>query len=137
MSLFGLLNLAKPSGVTSRRVVDRVQRLAKPAKVGHAGTLDPLASGVLVIGVGQATRLMEYVQRMPKTYRAAFLLGRTSTTEDIEGEITILSAAEPSRNDLEQAAVSLTGTVLQRPPDYSALKVAGKRLCLGPSRPDA
>ena len=119
--------MLSPRASPRARVVDRVQRLAKPAKVGHAGTLDPLASGVLVVGVGQATRLMEYVQRMPKTYRATFLLGRTSTTEDIEGEITILSAAEPSRNDLEQAAVSLTGTVLQRPPDYSALKVAGKR----------
>src|SRR5262245_52179412 len=64
----GVLNLSKPSGMTSRRVVDLVQRLVRPAKAGHAGTLDPLASGVLVVCVGSATRLIDYVQRMPKRY---------------------------------------------------------------------
>ncbi len=128
MSLFGLLNLNKPSGVTSRRVVDGVQRLVRPAKVGHAGTLDPLASGVLVIGIGQATRLVEYVQQMPKRYRATFLLGRVSTTEDIEGEVTLLpNAAEPTREQLELAAAGLTGEIEQRPPAFSALKVSGQR----------
>src|SRR5262245_580236 len=103
--MFGLLNINKPSGTTSRRVVDRVQRLARPHKVGHAGTLDPLASGVLVLAVGQATRLVEFVQQMPKRYRATFLLGRSSTTEDIEGEVTHLpNAAVPSLADLERAA---------------------------------
>jgi tRNA pseudouridine55 synthase len=128
MSLFGLLNLNKPSGVTSRQVVDRVARLAKPAKVGHAGTLDPLASGVLIVGVGQATRLVEYVQQMPKQYRATFLLGQTSTTEDIEGQITVLEGtAPPARTELEQAAATLVGSIMQRPPAFSALKVAGQR----------
>ncbi len=128
MSLFGLLNLNKPPGVTSRRVVDQVQRLVKPDKVGHAGTLDPLASGVLVIGIGQATRLVEYVQQMPKQYRATFLLGRSSDTEDIEGEVTLLSASPaPSREEINRAAAALTGNISQRPPAYSALKVSGKR----------
>src|SRR5262245_28665355 len=128
MQLFGLLNLNKPSGVTSRRVVDQVQRLVKPARVGHAGTLDPLACGVLVVGVGQATRLVEYVQEMPKHYRATFLLGRSSTTEDTDGEVTELVGAEPpSRERLEQAAVELVGPIDQRPPAFSALKVAGRR----------
>ncbi len=128
MALFGLLNVDKPSGVTSRRVVDQVKRLVRPAKVGHAGTLDPLASGVLVIGVGQATRLVEYVQQMPKHYRAEFLLGRTSTTEDVEGEVTILEGvAEPSLDQLQSAAASLVGTIAQRPPAFSALKVSGQR----------
>ena len=73
----GLLNVAKPSGVTSRAVVDRVARLFRKVKVGHAGTLDPLASGVLVIALGPATRLIEYVQRQPKTYRTVVRLGRS------------------------------------------------------------
>jgi tRNA pseudouridine55 synthase len=126
--LFGLLNINKPSGLTSRRVVDRIQRLVKPAKVGHAGTLDPLASGVLVIGVGQATRLVEYVQQMPKCYRATFVLGCTSTTEDVEGEVTrLVDARLPTRDQIERAAAELTGEILQRPPAFSALKVDGRR----------
>lgn len=128
MQPFGLLNLNKPSGVTSRRVVDRVQRLVKPAKVGHAGTLDPLASGVLVLGIGQATRLVEYVQEMPKQYRATFLLGRSSTTEDVEGDITELAGAlAPRREELQRVAEEMTGEIEQRPPAFSALKVAGRR----------
>jgi tRNA pseudouridine55 synthase len=128
MQLFGLLNLNKPPGVTSRRLVDRVQRLVKPAKVGHAGTLDPLASGVLVLGIGPATRLVEYIQEMPKHYRATFLLGRTSTTEDIDGEVTELEdAVPPTRERLERIAEEMTGEIEQRPPIYSALKVSGRR----------
>ena len=76
--------------MTSRRVVDVVQRLVRPAKAGHAGTLDPLATGVLVVCVGSATRLIEYVQRMPKSYLGTFLLGRKSATEDVEGEVVEL-----------------------------------------------
>jgi tRNA pseudouridine55 synthase len=87
---YGILNLNKPTGVTSRRVVDRVQKLVRPAKVGHAGTLDPLATGVLLVPVGPATRLVEYLHRMPKCYRATFLLGRESPTEDVDGEDTEL-----------------------------------------------
>jgi tRNA pseudouridine55 synthase len=128
MMLFGLLNINKPSGVTSRDVVNQIQRLVKPAKIGHAGTLDPLARGVLVIGIGQATRLVEYVQQLPKRYRASFLLGRSSPTEDVEGPITIWpDAAPPSRDALERAAAELTGEIEQRPPEFSALKVSGRR----------
>ena len=126
--MFGLLNINKPSGITSRRVVDRVARLVKPLKAGHAGTLDPLASGVLVVCVGQATRLIEYVQRMPKRYRATFLLGRSSPTEDVEGEVSELAGApEPSRAQIEQAAQGMLGQLAQRPPAFSAIKVAGRR----------
>jgi tRNA pseudouridine55 synthase len=128
MPFFGLLNVHKPPGVTSRRVVDVVKRLVRPDKVGHAGTLDPLASGVLVIGVGQATRLVEYVQMMPKRYSATFLLGYASTTEDVEGQLTeIAGAVPPAREDLERAAAEMIGQIDQRPPDYSALKVGGRR----------
>jgi tRNA pseudouridine55 synthase len=125
--LAGLLVINKPSGMTSRRAVDLVAKLVRPAKTGHAGTLDPLASGVLVIAIGQATRLVEYVQAMQKSYMATFLLGRTSTTEDIEGEITQLAASVPSREQIDWAAAGLVGEILQRPPTYSALKVAGRR----------
>ncbi len=128
MSLYGLIILDKPPGATSRRAVDQVVRLVKPAKVGHAGTLDPLASGVLVVGIGAATRLVEYVQSMPKTYQATFLLGRSSTTEDVEGDMTFHDdAPRPTLAALEQAALQLAGETLQRPPAFSALKVAGRR----------
>ena len=93
MPVCGLLNVNKPQGMTSRHAVDVVQRLARPVKVGHAGTLDPLATGVLVVCVGGATRLIEYVQRMPKRYVGTFLLGRQSPTEDVEGEVVELPDA--------------------------------------------
>ena len=124
----GILNLNKTPGITSRGVVDRVQRLARPAKVGHAGTLDPLATGVLVVCVGAATRLAEHVQRMPKQYAGTFLLGRHSPTEDVDGEITELTDPPvPSLDQLKTAAAALTGRISQRPPAFSALKVAGRR----------
>ncbi len=126
--LSGLLNVNKPRGMTSRDAVDLVQRLARPAKVGHAGTLDPLATGVLVMCVGSATRLIEYVQRMPKRYTGTFLFGRHSPTEDTDGEVTLLVGPPiPSRGELEAAAKQFVGRLMQRPPAYSALKVAGRR----------
>ncbi len=127
-SPWGLLNVHKPAGMTSRRVVDMVQRLAAPAKAGHAGTLDPLASGVLVVCVGAATRLIEYVQQMPKSYIATFLLGRSSDTDDLEGEVTELDHPPvPTLVQLIEAAGRLTGEILQRPPAYSAVKIRGRR----------
>lgn len=124
----GILNLNKPAGLTSRDVVNRVQRMARPAKVGHAGTLDPLATGVLVVCVGAATRLIEYVQQLPKTYRATFLLGRSSPTEDVEGEITLLPDPPiPSQEAIVAASRHLVGTIEQRPPAFSAIRVAGQR----------
>ena len=124
----GLLNLNKPAGITSRRAVDGLQRLVRPTKVGHAGTLDPLATGVLVLCVGAATRLIEYVQQMPKRYSGRFLLGRESPTEDVEGEVSELDSPPlPSLQQIVSAAGKLTGRVQQRPPAYSALKVAGRR----------
>jgi tRNA pseudouridine55 synthase len=127
-AIVGLLNVDKPAGVTSRDIVNRVQRGLRPLKVGHCGTLDPLATGVLVIAIGPATRLVEYVQRMPKTYRATFLLGRSSDTEDIEGSVVELpSAPIPAREQIQAALPQFLGTIQQVPPAYSALKVAGQR----------
>ncbi len=100
----------------------------RPDKIGHAGTLDPLASGVLVACIGTATRLVDYVQQMPKQYRATFLLGRSSPSEDTEREVTeLVDPPIPSLAELQRAAASMVGEIQQRPPAFSALKVDGKR----------
>ncbi|MDX1963140.1 MAG: tRNA pseudouridine(55) synthase TruB [Pirellulales bacterium] len=125
---FGILNLHKPAGQTSRQALDRVTRLFQPAKVGHAGTLDPLATGVLVACVGQATRLIEAVQNMPKTYLADFLLGCHSESDDIETQVTKLeNAARPTPAELAELLPRFVGEILQTPPQYSAIKVNGRR----------
>ncbi|MDA7977797.1 MAG: tRNA pseudouridine(55) synthase TruB [Pirellulales bacterium] len=127
-SVCGFLNLNKPEGWTSRDAVNVVQRLVRPAKAGHAGTLDPLATGVLVVAIGRATRLIEYAQRGVKRYRGEFLLGRTSNTEDIEGDIVELdNPPRPTQTEIASAAENFQGTIQQRPPAFSALKVSGKR----------
>ena len=126
--MHGLLNIHKPSGMTSRRVVDIVARLANTKRAGHAGTLDPLASGVLVVCVGWATRLVTFVQDRPKTYAARILLGKRSDTDDITGTITeVEEAPHPTREAVESALQSFTGTIMQVPPRYSAVHVAGRR----------
>ncbi len=128
MSPCGLLNLNKPVEMTSRQAVNLVERLTRPVRAGHAGTLDPLASGVLVVCVGAATRLIGYVQRMPKRYTGTFLLGRQSATEDVEGEVTELpDAPRPTREQIAAAAARLVGRIQQRPPAFSAIRVAGRR----------
>ena len=128
MSICGLLNLNKPTGITSRDAVNIVSRLLRKVKVGHAGTLDPLASGVLVVAVGPATRLIEYVQRMTKTYRTTILLGATSDTLDADGTVTPFEGAlEPSLADIEAVLPTQVGLILQQPPEFSALKVRGQR----------
>lgn len=126
--MFGVVNLNKPAGWTSRDAVDRVQRLVRPAKAGHAGTLDPIAEGVLVVCIGPATRLIEYVQRTPKEYLATFLLGRRSPSDDIETEAEVIPGApKPSPAQLEAALPGFTGEIEQRPPAYSAVKIDGQR----------
>src|SRR5262245_38371438 len=136
--MFGLLNIDKPAAVTSRDVVNRVQRLLRPLKVGHAGTLDPLATGVLIVAIGPATRLIEYIQRLPKTYQGTFLLGRTSDTEDIEGSVVELpSPPIPTQAQIEAAIPRFIGQIDQRPPAYSALKIAGRRAYKMARRGDA
>ncbi len=124
----GFLCIDKTPGITSRDVVNQVQRLVRPAKVGHAGTLDPLATGVLVVALGRATRLIQYVQRMPKHYEASFVLGQTSDTEDVSGHVIIREIDEyPTKDDVQRACERFVGTISQRPPKFSALKVNGKR----------
>lgn len=124
----GFLNIDKPSGMTSRAVVDRVCRIVNSKRVGHAGTLDPLATGVLVVAVGKATRLVEYVQNQHKTYRAGFLLGQSSDTDDVEGTIVVNeNTAAPALKEIENALVDFSGRIEQVPPKFSAIKLQGKR----------
>src|SRR5580700_143177 len=125
----GLLVIDKPGGMTSRDVVNRVQKwFPRKTKIGHTGTLDPLATGVLVICIGAATRLADYVQAMSKSYTSRFRLGATSTTDDADGEVTENSIASPSTlAQIEVALASLVGTISQVPPSFSALKVSGQR----------
>jgi tRNA pseudouridine55 synthase len=126
--MFGILNINKRTGWTSRDVVNRVHRFVRPAKAGHAGTLDPLATGVLIVAVGQATRLVEYAHRLPKSYRATFQLGCRSESDDVDTEIEQLQQAPiPSRTQVESALAGFTGVIQQRPPAYSAIHVAGQR----------
>lgn len=125
----GLLVIDKPAGMTSRDVVNRVQQwFPRGTKVGHTGTLDPLATGVLVICVGAATKLADVVQAMGKTYRSQFRLGATSDTDDADGTVTLVRDAVPPTEEAVRAALArFVGVVEQLPPAYSALKVAGRR----------
>jgi tRNA pseudouridine55 synthase len=125
----GLLVIDKPGGMTSRDVVNRVQRwFPRRTKIGHTGTLDPLATGVLVVCVGAATRLADFVQAMGKTYRSRFRLGATSTTDDADGTVTAnLGAVPPTREQIAAAIPWFLGSVEQVPPTFSAVKVSGAR----------
>jgi len=127
--MFGFLNLHKPAGVTSRTLVDRVERLApRKLKVGHAGTLDPLATGVLVIAIGPATRLVPRIHQFSKSYRAEFELGLRSDTDDIDGQLERgTNVCEVPREAVECALEEFRGTILQTPPRHSAVKVGGRR----------
>lgn len=126
--MFGLLNVDKPEGVTSREVVNRVVSCVKPTKVGHAGTLDPMATGVLILCLGRATRLVQHLQRLPKTYRAEFLLGQTSDTDDRTGHVTASPNVTPCRRaDVESALQTFVGDIQQVPPQFSAVHVDGQR----------
>src|SRR5665213_2236680 len=124
----GLLVLDKPGGVTSRDAVDAALRWFPPrTRMGHTGTLDPLATGVLVLCLGAATRLAEYVQRMGKTYRTELRLGARSDTDDADGVITSTAAAAPDAETVAASLSGFVGAIEQTPPAYSAAKVAGRR----------
>lgn len=126
--MFGIINLFKPTGMTSRDCVNHIQRLVRPEKVGHAGTLDPMAEGVLLVAVGQAVRLVDWLHELKKTYIGSFQLGVTSPSDDCETEIeTIDSAPTISADELHAILVEFTGRIDQVPPQYSAIQVAGKR----------
>jgi tRNA pseudouridine55 synthase len=124
----GLVIVDKPGGLTSHDVVARIRRLAGTRRVGHAGTLDPMATGVLVVGVERATRLLGYLALTEKQYDATIRLGQSTSTDDAEGEITGgAPAVGVSAETLSAAIVNLTGEIQQVPPSVSAIKVDGQR----------
>jgi tRNA pseudouridine55 synthase len=125
----GLLVLDKPAGMTSRAALDRALGcFPRGTRMGHTGTLDPLATGVLVLCLGKATRLVEHVQQMAKTYRSTFQLGAASTTDDAEGDVTATEfTAPPAFGQVSAALNAFVGTIDQVPPAFSAAKVTGRR----------
>jgi len=130
-ALSGVLLLDKPSGITSARAVAQIKHLfPKGTKIGHTGTLDPLASGLLVLLIGRATRLSRYVTGLDKTYTATARFGAVSDTLDADGRITPLKNAPPMPEEgaLRAAARRFTGQILQAPPMASAVKIGGERL---------
>ena len=124
----GLIVVDKPAGLTSHDVVARIRRIAKTRRVGHGGTLDPMATGVLVIGVGRATRLLTYVIGAEKGYAATIRLGQATVTDDAEGEVTASVPADHVTDDAIRAGLAaLTGEISQVPSAVSAIKVNGRR----------
>jgi tRNA pseudouridine55 synthase len=124
----GLLLVDKPSGVTSHDVVDAERRALGVRRIGHAGTLDPMATGLLILGVGRATRLLRYLGMLPKTYEGTARLGEETDTLDADGAVVRTSPVVASGDDVERAAVALLGESMQAPPAYSAAKVGGRKL---------
>lgn len=124
----GFLLVDKPEGWTSHDVVARCRRLLGERRIGHAGTLDPMATGLLVLGLGRATRLLRFVQGLPKTYRAVAVLGVATDTLDADGAVLSREPLAVSEEDVRQAAARFVGTVHQVPPMVSARRVEGRRL---------
>ncbi len=122
----GVVNINKPSGVTSHDMVLRLRRILKEKKIGHTGTLDPLATGVLVVCVGKATRIARYLESGEKEYRAVMRLGMTTDTLDADGRVREAKTyTPPDRTTLVRAMQQFVGMIMQRPPAFSAVKIAG------------
>jgi tRNA pseudouridine55 synthase len=124
----GLICLDKPYGQSSHDIVNAIRRLAAIRRVGHAGTLDPLATGLLIVCLGRATRLLEYLTGQPKTYLATIQLGQETNTYDAEGEITAERPVDITSQQLSAALAKFRGPIEQLPPMYSAVKVGGQPL---------
>lgn len=122
----GLLLVDKPAGITSHTAVDRVRHALGTRRIGHAGTLDPFATGLLILLVGRATRLLPFLDAEPKVYRATIRFGMRTTTDDLTGE-PMQESQPPERATVDRALASLTGHLLQRPPAFSAKRVGGQR----------
>jgi tRNA pseudouridine55 synthase len=125
--IHGWLSLDKPQGMTSTEAVACVRRITQAAKVGHGGTLDPLATGVLPIALGEATKTVPYIVDGQKHYRFTARLGEARSTDDSEGEVTFQSTSRPTDEAIAQALPAFVGSTLQVPPRFAAIKVAGER----------
>ena len=124
--MIGFVNVNKPAGLSSSKVVTIVKKIFNTSKVGHMGTLDPLAQGVLPIAIGKATRMFDYFLEKRKTYIAEFTFGSTTDTLDSEGQITETTNVIPSKSQIEEILSRLTGKIDQIPPQFSAKKVNGR-----------
>jgi tRNA pseudouridine55 synthase len=124
----GIVVIDKPAGMTSHDVVDRVRDIFQTKKVGHAGTLDPDATGVLLIGVGRATRFLSYAQGAPKSYRAVARFGTATSTQDASGDVIETKDVSLTREQLEIGAEKFVGEISQVPPMVSAVRIGGQRL---------
>ena len=125
--MYGLLNINKPASWTSRDVINWIEQQARKVKIGHAGTLDPLATGVLVVCLGHATRLVPFLHELPKTYVATFLLGRRSDSDDVDTEVELLADAPLVTTELLLAVIPrFIGTITQQPSTFSAIKINGQ-----------
>ncbi len=124
----GIILINKPSGFTSHDVVNKLRRLYNTKKVGHTGTLDPMATGLLIVLIGNAVKASEYLMSSEKCYRAGLRLGMTSDTEDISGEILTKCETLPKKEEVFATCAEFTGETMQIPPMYSAIKVGGKKL---------
>lgn len=127
LAIHGWLNIDKPAGISSSDVVNRVRRAMNAAKAGHGGTLDPLATGVLPVALGEATKTVSYAMDGAKTYRFRVRWGIATATDDSEGEATQTSDARPTAQDIEAQLAGFTGEIEQVPPAFSAIKIAGRR----------
>jgi tRNA pseudouridine55 synthase len=125
--LHGWLNIDKPQGMTSNQVIGRVRRVTDAQKLGHAGTLDPLATGILPIALGEATKTISYVQDRDKVYRFTITWGEERNTDDAEGEVTATSQKRPSAEDIQKLIPRFVGNIQQTPPKFSAIKIDGER----------
>ncbi len=124
----GILIINKPAGPTSHDVVDKIRKLTETQKVGHAGTLDPFARGVLIILIGKATKLSENFLKQDKTYIATLLLGKESDTYDKTGKIKNINDRRPKIKEIKKILKSFVGEIEQKPPMFSAIKVKGQKL---------
>tara|TARA_Y100001960_G_scaffold211897_1_gene221182 strand:- start:9651 stop:10574 length:924 start_codon:yes stop_codon:yes gene_type:complete len=128
-SLNGIINVHKPPGITSMDIIRRIRKAAGLRRVGHSGTLDPLASGVMVVALGPATRLLEYITDADKTYNATIELGKSTDTYDGEGMVTdVVPDLSVNEFDIQSSIEALKGSQSQIPPMHSAIKVKGVRL---------
>src|SRR5690242_6816845 len=123
----GWVVIDKPEGITSTQVVGIVKRVFDAQKAGHAGTLDPMATGVLAVALGEATKTVPFVMDARKTYRFTARWGEARDTDDAEGAVIATSDKRPSRNEIEAVLPQLTGRIVQRPPAFSAVKIGGER----------
>ena len=123
----GWINLDKPAGLTSTQAIGRIRRVFNPQKIGHAGTLDPLATGILPIAMGEATKTIPFIQDALKTYSFTAAWGEQRDTDDAEGQIVATGANRPTQHDILDVLQDFIGDILQTPPAYSAIKIDGQR----------